>query len=97
MLHEIRNFFHFSGIAEECVFVQYIKGDMPHASFASLEKPVTVDTEGITNSILNARKAFNHTDLSDQDYLKSVLSCLINANFGGASECLDTFQEFKCV
>ena len=30
-------------------------------------------------------KALNHTDVSDEDYLKSVFSRLINVNFDGAS------------
>ena len=67
MLYEIRNFFHFSGIVEEeGVFVWYIKDGKPHNSFASLEKPVTVDAEGTTNSILNAIKALNYTNVSEK-------------------------------
>ena len=78
MLYEIRILFHFSGIVEG-IFVHYIKGGKPHNNFATLEKPVTVDTEGITNSILNVIKALNHTNVSDK------FCCLININFDGAS------------
>ena len=82
MLYEIRNFcFHFSEIVEEeGVFVGYINDFKPHTSFAGLEKHVTVDAEDINNSILNAIKGLNHTDVSGKDYLKSVFSCLINLN-----------------
>ena len=31
-----------------------MKDGKPHTSFSSLEKPVTVDAKGITDSILNA-------------------------------------------
>ena len=78
MLYEIRILFPFSGIVEG-IFVHYIKGVKPHNNFATLEKPVTVDTEGITNSILNVIKALNHTNVSDK------FCCLININFDGAS------------
>ena len=78
-------FFHFSDIVEG-VFVRYKKDGKPHTGFASLEKPATLDAEGITNSILNAIKALNHTNVSDEDYLKSnFVVCLINVNFAGAS------------
>ena len=60
-------FFHFSDVVEECVFVRYIKDGKLHTSFASLEKPATVDAEGIANSILNAIKVLNHTNVSQED------------------------------
>ena len=59
-------FFHFSDVVEECVFVRYIKDGKLHTSFASLEKPATVDAEGIANSILNAIKVLNHTNVSHE-------------------------------
>ena len=59
-------FFHFSDVVEECVFVRYIKDGELHTSFASLEKPATVDAEGIANSILNAIKVLNHTNVSHE-------------------------------
>ena len=78
MLYEIRILFHFSGIVEG-ISVHYIKGGKPDNNFATLEMPVTVNTEGITNSVLNVIKALNHTNGSDK------FCCLINVNFDGAS------------
>ena len=61
-------FFQFSSdVVEECVFVRYTKDGKLHTSFASLEKPATVDAEGIANSILNAIKVLNHTNVSHED------------------------------
>ena len=73
-------------IKEEIVYARFLEDGQPVTKMIAIEAPDSVDSAGLTKAILKAIASLKlANEQSDEDYLASFYTKLINVNFDGAS------------